>query len=40
MTTYLIIGNGVAGNAAAENIRKHDPEGKIAIFSRESRPFY
>jgi len=40
MTTYLIIGNGVAGNAAAENIRKHDPEGKIVIFSPESRPFY
>ena len=40
MTTYLIIGNGVAGNAAAENIRKHDPEGKIVIFSQESRPFY
>lgn len=40
MTTYLIIGNGVAGNAAAENIRKHDPEGKIVVFSRESRPFY
>jgi nitrite reductase (NADH) large subunit len=40
MTTYLIIGNGVAGNAAAENIRKHDPEGKITVFSRESQPFY
>jgi nitrite reductase (NADH) large subunit len=40
MTTYLIIGNGVAGNAAAENIRKHDPEGKIVIISQESRPFY
>ena len=40
MTTYLIIGNGVAGNAAAENIRKHDPEGKIVVFSQESRPFY
>ncbi|MDO9532931.1 MAG: FAD-dependent oxidoreductase [Deltaproteobacteria bacterium] len=40
MTTYLIIGNGVAGNAAAENIRKHDAEGKIIVFSRESRPFY
>ena len=40
MTTYLIIGNGVAGNAAAENIRKHDPEGKIIVFSQESRPFY
>ena len=32
MTTYLIIGNGVAGNAAAENIRKHDPEGKIVCL--------
>jgi nitrite reductase (NADH) large subunit len=40
MTTYLIIGNGVAGNAAAENIRKHDPEGKIVVFSQEDRPFY
>ena len=40
MTTYLIIGNGVAGNAAAENIRKYDPEGKIVILSQESRPFY
>lgn len=40
MTTYVIIGNGVAGNAAAENIRKHDPDGKIIVFSRESRPFY
>jgi nitrite reductase (NADH) large subunit len=40
MTTYLIIGNGVAGNTAAENIRKHDPAGKIVVFSRESRPFY
>ena len=40
MTTYVIIGNGVAGNAAAENIRKLDPEGKIAMFSKEDRPFY
>ena len=40
MTTYLIIGNGVAGNAAAENIRKLDPEGKIVMFSKEARPFY
>jgi NAD(P)H-nitrite reductase large subunit len=40
MTTYVIIGNGVAGNAAAENIRKLDPEGQIAMFSKEDRPFY
>ncbi len=38
--TYLIIGNGVAGNAAAESIRKYDPQGKIVVFSQESRPFY
>jgi len=36
----VIIGNGVAGNAAAENIRKYDPQGKIIIFTRESQPFY
>jgi nitrite reductase (NADH) large subunit len=40
MTTYVIVGNGVASNTAAENIRKRDPDGKIAIFSREDRPFY
>ncbi len=40
MTTYIIIGNGVAGNAAAESIRKHDKAGKIIIFSKEKYPFY
>lgn len=40
MTTYIIIGNGVAGNAAAESIRKHDKTGKIVIFSKEKYPFY
>jgi nitrite reductase (NADH) large subunit len=40
MTTYLIIGNGAAGNAAAETIRKYDGEGKVLIFTRERRPFY
>jgi nitrite reductase (NADH) large subunit len=40
MTTYIIIGNGVAGNAAAENIRKYDRSGSIHIFSRENTPFY
>jgi len=40
MTTYIIIGNGVAGNAAAEAIRKHDKDGKISIFSKEKYPFY
>ena len=40
MTTYLIVGNGVAGNAAAQSIRKSDPEGKILMFSREKHYFY
>jgi nitrite reductase (NADH) large subunit len=40
MTTYLIIGNGVAGNSAAEGIRKIDPQGKILIFSGQKYHFY
>jgi nitrite reductase (NADH) large subunit len=40
MRNYLIIGNGVAGTTAAENIRKQDKEGKITIFSDEDLPFY
>ncbi|MCP4633235.1 MAG: FAD-dependent oxidoreductase, partial [candidate division Zixibacteria bacterium] len=40
MTNYLIIGNGVAGTTAAENIRKQDAEGKITIITEEGTPFY
>jgi nitrite reductase (NADH) large subunit len=40
MTTYIIIGNGVAGNAAAESLRKYDKRGKIVIFAKERYPFY
>ena len=40
MIIYSIIGNGVAGNAAAEIIRKHDPDGEIHLFSKERYPFY
>ncbi len=40
MTDYLIIGNGVAGTTAAENIREIDKEGKITIVSDEDLPFY
>jgi len=40
MTTYLIIGNGAAGNAAAEALRKHDSDGELHIFSKERYPFY
>jgi len=37
---YLIIGNGVAGTAAAENIRKRDHTGEITILTEEGTPFY
>ena len=40
MTDYLIIGNGVAGTTAAENIRKLDKTGKITVVTEESTPFY
>jgi nitrite reductase (NADH) large subunit len=40
MTTYLIIGNGIAANTAAENIRKNDREGTISMFTREKYCFY
>jgi NAD(P)H-nitrite reductase large subunit len=32
---YVVLGNSVAGIAAAEEIRRHDPEGQIAIISDE-----
>ncbi len=37
---YIIIGNGVAGITAAENIRKIDSAGEITIFSDEAVPYY
>jgi nitrite reductase (NADH) large subunit len=40
MTAYVIIGNGVAGTTAAENIRKNDKEGGITIVTEENLPFY
>jgi len=40
MTNYVIVGNGVAGTTAAEQIRKRDKEGVITIFSDEEIPFY
>jgi nitrite reductase (NADH) large subunit len=40
MTRYLIVGNGVAGTTAAEEIRKLDQEGSITILSAEDIPFY
>jgi nitrite reductase (NADH) large subunit len=40
MKRYVIIGNGVAGTTAAENIRKGDDQGKIIIITDEDLPFY
>lgn len=40
MTKYLVIGNGVAGTTAAEQIRKHDGEGEITLVTAEGVPFY
>ncbi len=40
MRNYLIIGNGVAGTTAAENIRQKDKEGNIAVVTDEDLPFY
>ncbi len=40
MKKYLIVGNGAAGNAAAETIRRIDPAGRIIVFSREKNDFY
>jgi nitrite reductase (NADH) large subunit len=40
MKKYLIVGNGVAGTAAAESIRKLDPQGSITMVTDEKYPFY
>ncbi len=40
MKKYLILGNGVAGTTAAENIRRNDATGEITIVTDEDLPFY
>ena len=40
MANYLIIGNGIAGSTAAENIRKNDKGGNIRIVTDEDLAFY
>ena len=40
MKNYVIIGTGVAGTNAAENIRKMDKEGHITLITDEDIPFY
>jgi NAD(P)H-nitrite reductase large subunit len=40
MTKYLIIGNGVAGTTAAQEIRKNDSQGSITMVTEETTPYY
>lgn len=40
MANFVIVGNGVAGTTAAENIRKLDKAGKVTMVTEESTPFY
>lgn len=40
MRNYLIIGNGVAGTTAAENIRMQSRESSITMVTEEDLPFY
>ena len=40
MANYMIIGNGVAGTTAAENIRRQDKKGNITIVTDEDLSFY
>jgi nitrite reductase (NADH) large subunit len=40
MKQYVIIGNGVAANSAAEAIRARDPQGAVHMFTREEHFFY
>jgi NAD(P)H-nitrite reductase large subunit len=37
---YVVIGNGIAGTTAAENLRKNDPDCQISLFTEEEYPLY
>lgn len=37
---YLVIGDGVAGDSAAEEIRRRDSEGSITVLTDDSEPLY
>ena len=39
-TRYLILGNGVAGLSAAQEIRRTDPDGRITFVADEADPYY
>ena len=40
MNRYVIVGCGAAGNAAAETIRKVDPDSEIRMFTKEGNYYY
>ncbi len=40
MSTYVIIGDGIAGSSAAETIREEDPESSITVITDEGEPLY
>lgn len=40
MTHYVIIGGGIAGTSAAEQLRKLDPQSEITVLSNEEHPLY
>lgn len=40
MTRYVIVGAGVAGTTAAEEIRKRDPEAEITLIGEEEHALY
>lgn len=37
---FVIVGNGAAGNTAAEQIRKHDPTADVTLLAGEPYPLY
>lgn len=40
MVTHIIVGDGAAGTAAAQAIRRRDPEAMIAVVSDDPQPHY
>jgi nitrite reductase (NADH) large subunit len=40
MTTYVIVGNGIAGVTAAQTIVRADPDASVHLLGREPYPYY
>lgn len=40
MIRYVIIGGGVAGTTAAQNLRRLDPSAAVTLFAHEPHPYY